>query len=176
MTQALVLTALGPDRPGIVTALSALLSEAGANIEDTRMAKLGGEFAVLILLTGSERILSEVAGLEARISAELGVTCTLKRTQKPPPSGDGLHYHLEVSGFDRPGIVQSITSVLSKQDINVASLTSRVVHAPLSGTPMFMLDADLEVPKKVSLPTLRRDVASACERENLDFSLEPGRA
>jgi glycine cleavage system transcriptional repressor len=176
MTQALVLTALGPDRPGIVAALSALLGAAGANIEDTRMAKLGGEFAVLVLVTGTERVLSEVLGLKGRIEEELGVTCSLKRTSKPAPSGDGLRYRLEVSGFDRPGIVQSIASVLSKLDINVSNLSSRVVHAPLSGTPMFLLDAELEVPRKVNLPSLRRDVANACERENLDFSLEPGRA
>jgi len=174
--QGVVLTAVGPDRPGIVSALAVLLHEAGANIEDTRMAKLGGEFAVLMLVTGSEPVLSFVLAQRARIEAELGVHCTLGRTQKPVRNGDGLHYRLEVSGFDRPGIVQSITLVLSRLEINVASLTSAVVHAPLTGTPMFLLDADLEVPKKVSLPALRRAVAEACERENLDFSLEPGRA
>jgi glycine cleavage system transcriptional repressor len=174
--QGVVLTAVGPDRPGIVSALAGLLHEAGANIEDTRMAKLGGEFAVLMLVTGSEPVLSAVLGQGARIESELGVKCTLAQTSKPAPTLDGLRYHLQVSGFDRPGIVQSVSSVLSRLDINVASLSSGVVHAPLTGTPMFLLDADLEVPRKVSLPALRRSVAEACERENLDFSLEPGRA
>ena len=173
---AIVLSAVGPDRPGIVNSLAGLLLGIGANIEDTRMAKLGGEFAVLILITGSERVLSDVLGLTARIESELGVACSLKKTSRPPPTGDGLHYRLEVSGFDRPGIVSSVTSVLARLEINVANLTSRVVHAPLSGTPMFLLDADLEVPRKVSLAALRRDLAQGCERENLDFSLEPGRA
>jgi|SRR5688572_4601687 len=174
--QGVVLTAVGPDRPGIVNALAALLHQVGANIEDTRMAKLGGEFAVLMLVTGDERVLSEVMSKRERIEAELAVRCTLEKTSKPTPTGDGLPYRLEVSGFDRPGIVQSVSTVLARLDINVASLSSRVVHAPLSGTPMFLLDLDLEVPRKVSLPALRRDVAEACERENLDFSLEPGRA
>jgi glycine cleavage system transcriptional repressor len=170
-----VLTAVGPDRPGIVSALAGLLHEAGANIEDTRMVKLGGEFAVLMLLTGSEPVLSHVLGQRARIESELGVTCTLAKTSKPAMTGDGLRYHLEVSGFDRPGIVQSVASVLSRQGINVASLSSGVVHAPLTGTPMFVLDAQLEVPKMVSLSALRRAITEACERENLDFSLDPGR-
>lgn len=170
-----VLTAVGPDRPGIVNSIAALLHQSGANIEDTRMAKLGGEFAVLMLITGTEGVLAEVLAQRQRFES-LGVRCTLERTSKPPASGDGLAYRLEVSGFDRPGIVQSVSTVLTRLDINVASLSSRVVHAPLTGTPMFLLDLDLEIPRKVSLPALRRDVAEACERENLDFSLEPTRA
>lgn len=175
-SQGVVLTAVGPDRPGIVNALAARLHQAGANIEDTRMAKLGGEFAVLMLITGSENVLAALLDQGKEFEAELGVRCTLSKTQKQLPSGDGLAYRLEVSGFDRPGIVQSVSTVLSRLGINVASLSSRVVHAPLTGTPMFLLDLDLEVPRKVSLPALRRDIAEACERENLDFSFEPARA
>lgn len=171
-----VLTAIGPDRPGIVNSLAALLHQSGANIEDTRMAKLGGEFAVLMLITGTEGVLADVLAQRERFESQLGVRCTLERTSKPSPSGDGLAYRLEVSGFDRPGIVQSVSTVLARQSINVASLSSRVVHAPLTGTPMFLLDLDLEIPRKVSLPALRRDIAEACERENLDFSFEPSRA
>jgi len=174
--QGVVLTAVGPDRPGIVSALAALLHQVGANIEDTRMAKLGGEFAVLMLVTGGERTLAEVMAKQGAIEAELGVRCSLQKTKRPEPLGDGLAYRLEVSGFDRPGIVQSVSALLARLDINVASLSSRVAHAPLSGTPMFLLELDLEVPRKVSLPALRRDLADACERENLDFSLEPGHA
>jgi len=171
-----VLTAVGPDRPGIVNALAALLHQLGANIEDTRMAKLGGEFAVLMLVTGSEGVLSALLAERTRIEADLGVRCTLERTSKPSPSGDGLAYRLEVSGFDRPGIVRSVSTVLARLDINVASLSSKVLHAPLTGTPMFLLDLELEIPRKVSLLSLKREIADACERENLDFSFEPSRA
>ena len=45
-----VLTAVGPDRPGLVNALASLIRDAGANIEDSRMAILGGEFAVILLI------------------------------------------------------------------------------------------------------------------------------
>ena len=171
-----VLTALGPDRPGLVNQLAARVGRAGGNIEDTRMAKLGGEFAVLIYVTGAESALVELTEMRTEIESALGVTCFVQRTRESIPSEHALHYRLEISGLDRPGIVESISAVLTTKSINVASLSSRVQHAPLTGTPMFLLEADLQVPPSVNLSQLRRDLGDACERENLDYLLEPGRA
>ncbi|MCK5262904.1 MAG: glycine cleavage system protein R, partial [Gammaproteobacteria bacterium] len=53
MNQKLVITALGADRPGIVDELSNTLLTHQLNIEDSRMSVLGGEFAILLLVTGS---------------------------------------------------------------------------------------------------------------------------
>ena len=47
MSEQLVITALGDDRPGIVDELSNALFRHNLNIEDSRMSVLGGEFAVL---------------------------------------------------------------------------------------------------------------------------------
>ena len=46
MSQKLVITALGADRPGIVNELSEALYARQLNIEDSRMSVLGGEFAI----------------------------------------------------------------------------------------------------------------------------------
>jgi glycine cleavage system regulatory protein len=79
-----------------------------------------------------------------------------------------------VSGADHPGIVQAVTNILADHDINVASLETRVTYAPFSATPMFVLDASLQVPSKLSVSELRHELAAACDEENLDFHLEPG--
>ncbi len=57
----LVLTAVGPDRPGLVSEISSMVLSAGANLEDSRMAILGGEFALLVLVSGDEKATGEVA-------------------------------------------------------------------------------------------------------------------
>lgn len=169
----LVVTALGPDRPGLVNRLAAFVGKAGCNIEDARMAKLGGEFAVLVFVTGSAGALGELEGLRADIERELSVTCFMKPTTESPPSGDSLLYHLTVFGLDRPGIVESVSEVLATRSINVASLTSRVTYAPWSGTPMFQLEAELQVPPSMPLHRLKDELTAACARENLDFTLDP---
>lgn len=172
----LLLTAFGPDRPGMVSELAQIVTDAGGNIEDTRMAKLGGEFALLVLVTGSLSSLAHLSSRKPEIEDRLGVTCSFKETTQSQGRGDGLFYQLEVSGLDRPGIVRTVSEVLSHHRVNVSSLSSKVVHAPLTGTPMFILEADLSVPTSVPIAALRQALTAACDRENLDYSLDLGRA
>jgi glycine cleavage system transcriptional repressor len=168
------LTAVGPDRPGLVNELSSVIGAAGANIEDSRMAILGGEFAVIMLISGSADAIDRTRQLEAQVEKELGLRCVLKETSPLHPPADYLLYRIEVTGVDRPGIVQAIAGILADRSINVASLESRLSYAPFSATPMFMLEATLQVPSKTALSDLRNDLAATCEEENLDFHLEPG--
>ncbi|MGH9008815.1 MAG: glycine cleavage system protein R [Acidimicrobiia bacterium] len=170
----MVLTAVGPDRPGLVNELSCLIGEAGANIEDSRMAILGGEFAVIMLLSGSEGAIERARQIGVRVDSELGLRCILKETSPAHPPADFLLYRIEVTGVDRPGIVQAIAGILADRNINVASLESRLTYAPFSATPMFVLEADLQVPSKTVLSELRSDLATTCDEENLDFHLEIG--
>ncbi|HEY3499240.1 MAG TPA: ACT domain-containing protein [Polyangiaceae bacterium] len=167
----LVLTAVGPDRPGLVNALSSLVHEAGANLEDSRMAILGGEFALLVLVSGSEAAVGKVEQAARAKAAELGLQVLSKRT-KPEPRRDFLPYALRVSGVDRPGIVAVVSALIAHHGINVASLASGVSFAPLSGTPLFTLEAELQVPSEIALSELRRQIATLSDEENLDVTLE----
>jgi glycine cleavage system transcriptional repressor len=167
----LVLTAVGPDRPGLVKAFSALVHDAGANLEDSRMAILGGEFALIVLVAGSESAIAKVETAAERVATELGLKLVSKRT-RPEPRRDFLPYVLRVSGVDRPGIVASVSALVARHGINVASLESGVSFAPLSGTPLFTLEAELQVPSELALAELRRQVAALSDEENLDVALE----
>jgi glycine cleavage system transcriptional repressor len=167
-----VLTAVGPDHPGLVNQLSSLIREAGANIEDSRMAILGGEFAMILLISGPPAAIERVKEIP-QAEGDLGLRCILKETSPAHPPADYLLYRIEVTGVDRPGIVQAIAGILADRDINVASLESHLSYAPFSATPMFMLHATLQVPSKTALADLRHDIAATCEEENLDFHLEP---
>jgi glycine cleavage system transcriptional repressor len=168
----MVLTAVGPDRPGLVNDLSSLLGAAGANIEDSRMAVLGGEFAVILLISGPPDVIERAGEIGRHAEEELGLRCILKETAPAEPSAY-LLYRIEVSGADRPGIVQAIASILARRGINVASLESRLSYAPFSATPMFVLEAALQVPSQTVLSEVRSELTTTCEDENLDFRLEP---
>ena len=169
-----VFTAVGPDRPGLVNELSSLIRTAGANLEDSRMAVLGGEFAIILLISGSADAIERSKQIGAQVESELKLRCILKETSRVAAPNDYLPYRIQVSGADRPGIVQAIAAILAGRGINVASLESRLTYAPESGTPMFVLEAELRVPSKIVLSELRSQLASTCELENLDFTLEAG--
>jgi glycine cleavage system transcriptional repressor len=170
----MVLTAVGPDRPGIVQEIAAAVHEASANLEDSRMAILGGEFALIVLLSGTSAAIDRVRERSPSFEAKLGLRVSLKETTAPSTAERFLPYRLRVSGVDRLGIVAAVSKVLAGRSINVASLESRLQNAPLSGTPMFMLNAELRVPSEMALSSLRRDLGTVCDEENLDFSLEAG--
>jgi glycine cleavage system transcriptional repressor len=168
----LVLTAVGPDRPGLVSEISSLVLAAGANLEDSRMAILGGEFALLMLVSGDEAKMHDVEARSAGLGERLGLRVITKHTTPQQVPNDFLPHRFRVTGVDRPGIVQRVTAVLAGRGVNVASLESRLEFAAESGTPMFILEAALQIPSALALADLRRELATACEEENWDFSLE----
>lgn len=167
-----VLTAVGTDRPGLVERISSLIHLAGANLEDSRMAILGGEFALILLFTGEQGALDEVERHLQALAQDLGLQVTLRPTQARIAAQDYLPYRLRISGVDRPGIVAQVSALLAQRRINVAALDSRVGYAPLSGTPLFHLQARLQVPAELGLSPLRSALVEWCEEENLDVTLE----
>ena len=148
------------------------IAAAGANLEDSRMAVLGGEFAVILLLSGSVDALERTRQITAQVESEIGLRCILKETSPAHPPAEYLLYRIDVSGVDRPGIVKAVAAILASRNINVASLESHLSYAPFSATPMFVLVADLQVPSSTVLSDLRHELAATCEEENLDFRLE----
>lgn len=166
-----VLTAVGRDRPGLVRRIASAIHESGGSLEDSRMAILGGEFALILLLSGSEGAVAKANEKVRALGAELALHVFLDDTARASPAAF-LPCRLKVSGFDHPGIVAAVTGVLAAQGVNVASLESRVQHAPESGTPMFLLLAELQVPSEPVLSALRSELSAACEEQGLEFLLE----
>jgi glycine cleavage system transcriptional repressor len=167
------LVAVGKDRPGLVHGISALIHGAGANIEDSRMAVLGGEFAMVLLCSGSAEALARVEQKKDAVGRELGLELSLRDTTAPEPERGADRHRLEVSGLDRPGIVDAVTRVLAKREVNVESLDTMLRHQPLSGTEVFVMVAELRLPGAVSAVELRAELDHVCEAEQLDFELEP---
>jgi glycine cleavage system transcriptional repressor len=167
------LVAVGKDRPGLVHGISALIHSAGANIEDSRMAVLGGEFAMVLLCSGSAEQLARVEERKALVGEKLGLELSLRDTTAPTSVRSPSRQRLQVSGFDRPGIVDAVTRVLASREVNVESLQSSISHQPLSGTQIFVLEAEITVPAASPLAELRTELEEVCEREQLELELEP---
>jgi glycine cleavage system transcriptional repressor len=170
----LVLTAVGPDRPGLVNEISSLVLAAGANLEDSRMAILGGEFALLMLVSGGAEAVTRVEKSADELGSRLGLRLLTKPTSSQQAPRDVRPHRIRVTGVDRPGIVQRVAAVLAGRGVNVASLDSHLEYAPESGTPMFILEASLQIPSALALADLRRELSTACSEESWDFTLEDG--
>lgn len=167
------LVAVGKDRPGLVHGISALIHGAGANIEDSRMAVLGGEFAMVLLCSGSPEALARVEQKQEAAGRELGLELSLRDTTAPALSRASERHRIEVSGLDRPGIVDAVTRVLARRDVNVESLDTMLRHQPLSGTEVFVMVAEVRLPAGVSPVELRTELREVCEAEQLELEMDP---
>src|SRR5262245_16731267 len=115
----LILTAIGPDQVGLVENLSAFISRRGCNIEDSKMAVLYGEFAVIVLISGERTNLNRLAGECREIEKETGLTVTLKTPSERKTSKAFLPYRLTASCLDHPGIVHQISGLLRSLGVNI---------------------------------------------------------
>ena len=120
-------TAVGPDRPGIVAAVTGVLLEHGGNLEDTAMTRLGGHFAMVLVVEVTEGAGAlETALAKATESLELTVTVR-SITDVSATADEGTPYVVSVHGADRPGIVHRVTSVLAEHGANIVDLTTHQV-------------------------------------------------
>lgn len=168
MSEQLVITALGEDRPGIVDELSKALSTQQLNIEDSRMSVLGGEFAILMLVSGSqgsiEKFMAATTGLESSLRMQLQVKPTSIKTEP----GALAPYAVEVVSIDHPGIVQDIARFFSSRKINIVELETERYAAAHTGTSMFALHMTVEIPADEPISKLRDEFISTCDDLNLD--------
>ena len=73
--------------------------------------------------------------------------------------------------MDHPGIVYQISAVLSSLGINIESMETKTYAAPISGTAIFQLEADLAVPARTNINQLRARFAEIQREENIDIDL-----
>lgn len=175
MEQYAVITALGQDHPGLVAAISKLILDADCNIEDSRMAVLGGVFAMVILVAGDAEDVTRLFGSLPAAGKGLGLTVTTQLTHSPQegPPAEAIPYQVTAYSMDHPGIVQQVSHFLSERGINVRALDTHVSSAPVTGQPLFTLSAVIDVPASENVRELRRGLEDIGAVENIDIDVKP---
>jgi glycine cleavage system transcriptional repressor len=171
----LVITANGEDQVGLVEKFTDRILDAGANIEASRMAVLGGQFAILMLVSGQWNALSKLEDLIPSIGEQLGLSIICNRTRERELAKPMVPYHVEVVAMDHPGIVNRLSSFFARRGINIEELNTSTYPAAHTGTPMFSVQMTVGIPADTHFSTLRGDFLDYCDDLNLDGTLEPSR-
>lgn len=175
MQEYLVISAIGDDKPGIINALSKAATDSQCNILDTRMTVLGGEFALLMMISGEATALDS-AQQKMNVSADrLGLTTIFKRTQPRKAGTASRPYRVEVVAIDHPGIVSEIAGFFSGRDMNIEEMETGAYAAAHTGTPMFSLEMSVNIPGSVTIARLKDEFIAFCDERNLDATIEPRR-
>jgi glycine cleavage system regulatory protein len=175
MRTSLILTVIADDKPGIVEQLSDRIVAAGANWEESRMARLAGKF------TGLLRVSVDAAKADAlaeslRSLTQAGLTVVVEHGAQGAPA-DARTIVLDLIGNDHPGIIRDIARVLAQHQVNIEELETGVTSAAMSGEPLFRARASLRVPPGVTTDRLRAILEALAGELMVDLTLaEPERA
>ena len=169
--ESLILTAVGRDQIGLVEKISEFIVERGCNIEDSKMAVFCGEFALIVLITGLSENLTKITRTYNELGTMTGLTIWVKRLSSKLPSSQTLPYRLTASCMDHPGVVHRLSALLSEMSINIESMETKTYPAPVSGTPIFRMEADLSVPAGLNINKLRARFSEVEREENIDIDL-----
>jgi glycine cleavage system regulatory protein len=150
----LVLTLLGPDRPGLVELVAGIIAKHNGNWLESRMSHLAGQFAGLLRAELPEDELS--AALAALAALEVnGLKVTATAATRPAVAAPEKTMTLELVGLDRPGIVREISQLLASSGVNVEELITDRKSAPMSGEMLFEARAHVRMPAGTNVPSLR---------------------
>jgi glycine cleavage system regulatory protein len=134
-----------------VRALAEAVAARGGSWLESRMARLAGQFAGIVLVEAPESLLNDLHMLETqglRIVAQSGTA-----TEPVTPAQPRLT--LEVVGNDRPGIVRDIAQILTASGVNIEELTTGVASGSFSGETLFRVNALLRAPNDQAVNAMR---------------------
>lgn len=167
----LVVSVTGPDRPGIVHALSDCAQRHGANWGTCRMARIAGEFAGTVHFElpreSAPALAAALRGLE---SSGLQVVIVDSNGSGVAPAGL-RGFELELVGDDRLGIVSQLTRILAERHISIESLQTQTLRTGPAATPSFKVNAHLLLPAALDVEALRSDLGALAQAMMLDIAL-----
>jgi methionyl-tRNA formyltransferase len=167
----LVVTVIGPDRPGLVSSLSDRGRAFGASWAESRMASLAGQFAGIVhFLVPAENARSFAAALRDLASTGLNIVIAESRGGGTRP--DSRLLELDLVGQDRPGIVRDISKLLADCGVSIEELHTQVVSGAWSAEQLFEVKALLMVPRELSTLELRRTLETLANELMVDITLD----
>jgi glycine cleavage system regulatory protein len=166
----LVLTVIGLDRPGLVEVLSQTILAHEANWEESRMARLAGRFAGLLLVSvrpeRAEALERDLRALESR-----GLNVMVERSAEERARAGYRRLSLDLVGNDRTGIIRDISRALAEHGVNVERLSTECAPAPMAGDRLFRMTALLQSPTAVQVDALRHELESLANDLMVDITL-----
>ena len=163
----LIITAIGSDRSGIVSELSGIITTHGGNVEESRMSRLGSDFAIIMLVSVSTDW-EESLGVALKSINDLTISTKHTRIQE---IGDNRKYRINLNGADNEGIVKVLSKYLAEKLINILEMETHITQAPISGTPLFNLNASVSIPNDIEEKVIQSDLSQIAQKLGVEIHL-----
>ena len=171
MDRQLVITVIAQDRPGLVESLAALVAQHDGNWLESRMSRLGGQFAgILRVRVPAARKVALISALEDLANA--GIRTQVQPDEPAAPADGSRLAEFQLTGQDRPGIVRQISEVFARYGVNVEELTTECRSAPMSGEVLFHVEAQVRIPAECPLAQMKAGLERIASDLMVDATLK----
>jgi len=172
MKKFVVTSVVGKDRPGFVNLITSRIREIGGNVELQRSTRMAEEFAAIILFSiegGDAEVAAAVEAVQGIQAADALIHARSAVTQGETREAPGTAAELSAVGADQQGIIDEVTLLLFKRQINIESMNYDVDSAPMSGQNLFRMEARLSVPDGVDVDGLKDELRELEQALNFDI-------
>ena len=169
MRSKLIISANGLDEKGIVSKISSIIGKHNANIETSKMIRLENEFAMLILINIQNEKIKMLTKSLNQIN-ELSVNLIETKTNQNILYEN--KFHLYINGADNEGIVYAFSKFLSEIDINIDEVNTKIKNAPMSATPLFMMDLIIGSKSKMNEQDLNEKLNGVGEKLGVEVTIQ----
>lgn len=171
MINYLVVTAMGDDRPGIVSQLAKVASSCECDIVDSRMAIFGNEFTLIMMLSGTWTAITKLETILSNVSMELGLLTVMKRTSKHTAQNYQSRIEVNFEGQDQRGTMQKITEFLASQSLDLAAIRSHAEENPTQGKIQSVYFA-INIPPDVNHEQLEQGIHELAKTMSLNCHIK----
>jgi len=171
MSTRYILTAFGRDRVGIVADVTQIMYELGCNLEDSEMTRLSDEFAVIFLFSAPQGDIDDkLSSACRRLELDKGVAAFFRPAGSPKPEEKtGILSTLHVEGVDQCGIIYKVSRYLADNKVNIIKVQSKQNYSPQSGTAIYSVDLEVELPSHMSLSELKKGLQHVADALHVDI-------
>lgn len=171
MTNYLVVTAIGDDRPGIVSQLAKVASDCDCDIVDSRMAIFGNEFTLIMMLSGTWSTITKLETTLSKASMALGLLTVMKRTSQHTPQTYASRIEVIFEGQDQRGTMQKITEFLASQSLDLAAVRSHAEENAKLGKMQHVYFA-INIPEHKNLVELEQGIEKLAKSMSLNCHIK----
>ncbi len=170
----LILSATEPDRTGLIAELSGFIGGCGCNVENSRVAVLGGYAGLMFLVSGTPEATARIAdGLE-QLRERTGIRLLRRRVSRvaAPESTADARYAVEASAIDHEGIIHLLADLVRRHGGNILELETSTASAAMSGEPLFAMEMTVTLPAEgAGVERLTRELRDAAHAEAIELEV-----
>jgi glycine cleavage system transcriptional repressor len=164
----LILTAVGPDHPGMAHAVAQILLESGCNIEDTTMTRLSGQFSMIFTVEPpADLTLENLTEKLGPLRDSHGLTIDITQAVEVGSETEAPRAILTAYGPEKTGLLARLTGALAQNGVNVTDVQTRVA----SRGAVYVMIFELELPANVSENAL--EAALQADLSDLQINVRP---